>query len=212
VTDSNGGKKRPNANYKLSKSDNAPVSQEELNFYYNREHRLAKAPKNVQDLYKEKKPNRFGFLGILVADPPRRILLATILLMCAVIWLFSLLGYVDTSYNFDGNLVKISAIDYEGAVIVVVNKTVKNKNVYTGAVDIAVSVPIQTQGGEDKQTENDYTVFYHRLFFSLEKHERYSFAVPFESDKLLLVLQTEKKTLKITVPVDKADTSTEKKD
>jgi len=47
--------------------------------------------------------------------------------------------------------------------------------------------------------END--VFYHRLFFSLEKEEQYSFTVPFDSNELLFVLQTEKKTLKVKISV-----------
>ncbi|WP_461246116.1 hypothetical protein [Treponema sp. R6D11] len=75
-TDSDEGKKRPNANYKLSKPDDAVVPpKDELNFYYNREHRLAKAPKYVQALYEEKKPNRFGFLGVigvLISDTPKK--------------------------------------------------------------------------------------------------------------------------------------------
>jgi len=109
VTEGGDGKKRPNAKYKLSKPDNAPVPpKEELPFYYNREHRLAKAPKDVQDLYKEKKPNRFGFFTVLVADRPRKFLFFSIILICIMIWLLALLDYFDSSYNLDGNKLKIS--------------------------------------------------------------------------------------------------------
>jgi hypothetical protein len=186
-------KKRPNAKYKLSKPDNAPVPQEGLPFYYNREHRLAKAPKDVQDLYKEKKPRRFGFIQVLIADKPRKILFFSIIVICVMIWVLGLLGYFDLSYTLDGNKIKISATAFEGTTIVVLNKSIKDKsrNPYTGAVDIAVSVPVQT--------ENDIPAFYHKIFFSLEKQEQYSFAVPFESNELLMVLQTEKNTLKLKI-------------
>jgi len=193
-----GGKQRPNAKYKLSRPDNAKVRQEELNFYYSRENRLAKAPKHVQELYKEKKQSRFGFLGVLIADRPRKILFFSIILLCAMIWVFSFLGYFDFSYNLDGNIINVSASVYEGATVVVIKKTVKSKDAYTGAVDMAVSVPVL-------QPEDDFPVFYHRLFFSLDKEERYSFAVPFESPELLIALQTEKNSLNLKVsakPID----------
>jgi len=191
------GKQRPNAKYKLSKPDDAKVPEGGLPFYYNREHRLAKAPKDVQDLYKEKKPNRFGLITVLIADRPRKILFFSIIVICAMIWMLGLLGYFDSSYTLDGNKLKISASAFEGTTIVVINKTIKNKNynknknAYTGAVDVAVSVPVQT--------ENNSPVFYHKIFFSLEKEEQYRFAVPFESDELLMVLQTEKNTLKVKI-------------
>ncbi|GBU29092.1 hypothetical protein R84B8_02656 [Treponema sp. R8-4-B8] len=194
------GKQRPNAKYKLSKPDNAEVPKEGLTFYYNRERRLAKAPKDVQDLYKEKKSSPFGFFTVLVADKPRKILFFSIIVICVMIWLLGLLGYFDSSYTLDGNKLKISASLFEGTTIVVINKTVKNKNPYTGAVDVAVSVPISVQGGVPVQTDkNNYPVFYHKIFFSLEKEEQYSLAVPFESQELLMVLQTEKYSLKIKI-------------
>ena len=207
MTDSENGKKRPNANYKLSKPDNAAVPpQDELNFYYNREHRLAKAPKDVQDLYKEKKSMRFGFLGILVADPPRKIMFFTIILMCLLIWLLSFLGFITSPFNLDGNLVSISASFYEDTTIVVINKKLKGMNAYTGAVDIAISVPLSAaQEDAAAQDENNLPVFYHRIFFSLDKEEHYTVVVPFESPELLIVLQTEKKSIKVKAPVKSID-------
>jgi len=202
VTD--GGKQRPNAKYKLSKPDNAEAPEEGLNFYYNREHRLAKAPKYVQDLYKEKTPTRFGFFGVLVADKPRKMLFFSIIIICAMIWLLAFLGYFGTSYALDGNKINISGTFFEGTTIIVINKTLKNKNAYTGAVDAAVSVPVSLQDDAAK-IENNFPVFYHRLFFSLEKEEQYRFTVPFESPELLIVLQTEKKSLKLKLPVKSID-------
>jgi len=210
VSDNSDGRQRPNAKYKLSKPDDAEVPKEGLPFYYNREHRLAKAPKDVQDLYKEKKPNRFGIFTVLVADRPRKILFFSIIVICVMIWVLGLLGYFDSAYTIDGNKLKISASAFEGTTIVTVNKTTVNnkfKNPYTGSVDIAVSVPITVQGNIPVQTdENNNPVFYHKIFFSLEKEERYSFAVPFESNELLMVLQTEKNTLKLKINTEEVHT------
>jgi hypothetical protein len=207
-TDSDDGKQRPNANYKLSKPDDAVVPENELVFYYNREHRLSKAPKQVQELYEEKKPNRYGwlgFVGVLVGDTPRKIMFFTIILMCILIWLFSFLGFISSPHNLDGNLVNISASFYENTTIVVINKKLRGWSAYTGAVDMAVSVPLPEQDESGGQNESAVPIFYHRIFFSQEKQERYSFAVPFESEELLIVLQTEKNSIKLKVPVKSID-------
>jgi len=205
VSDSDNGVKRPNAKYKLSKPDNAVVNEEDLVFYYNREQRLSKAPQHVRDLYKEKKPNRLGFLGVLVGDRSRKMLFFTIILLCALIWLFSFLGFLDSPYNLDGNLVKVSASVYENTTIVVINKRNKSMGAYTGAVEAAISVPAPSQEGAGEQTEFNAPVFYHKIFFTNEKEERYSIAVPFESPELLIVLATEKKSIKLKAPVKSVD-------
>jgi hypothetical protein len=71
-----------------------------------------------------------------------------------------------------------------------------NRRPYTGAVDIAVSPALKT-GQEQGFGQED--IFLHKVFFSLEPQEFYRFSVPFDSDKLALVFQTEKKSLGITV-------------
>ena len=183
--------KRPNAKYKLSNENAGKVNGEEkLNFYYSRERRLKKAPQAVRDLYDESKKNRSGFLKVLVADKPRAMVFFTILIMAAVIILLSLSNKTSSSYFLDGNKLEIKGIKYEGMVIMAISKARKNtETAYSGAVDIAVSPAVQ-EGDE-------LSVFYHRIFFSLENEEDYRFTVPFDSAELLIVLQTEKKTLKI---------------
>jgi len=180
---------RPNEKYKLSRNnDSFNPEEEKLTFHYNREHRLAKAPQEVKDLYaKQKKVNRFNLLQPLVADKPRATLFISILVLCAVIFMLSLLGYFDKSYSLDGNKIEISGTAFEGTAIVVLRKTIKSKTAYSGAVDIAVSVPVQR--------DEDMPLYYHRVFFTLAHEEEYRFAVPFDSPELLIVLQTEKSTL-----------------
>ena len=82
-------RKRPNAAYALSKKNTA---DDELSFYYSRERRLAKAPKQVRELYTGK-PLRFSLLRPLIGSRPRAMLFFSILVLCAAILLLSYLGY-----------------------------------------------------------------------------------------------------------------------
>jgi hypothetical protein len=181
---------RPNEKYKLSKGDSlVDPKEEELVFYYNREHRLAKAPHSVRNLYTAQKRPRFNLLRPLVADKPRAILFFTILIICAVIIVFSLLGYFDSSYTLEENKIEISGTVFEGTTIVDLRKTVKKGEAYSGAVDILVSAEVQS----DEETP----LFYHRVFFTMAPEEEYRFVVPFDSPELLMMVQTEKSALKI---------------
>jgi hypothetical protein len=199
-------KPRPNANYNLSKPDSAnSVREEELTFYYSREHRLSKASQNVKDLYAEKKnAGRFNLLGPLIADKPRATLFLSIILICVAMFVLSIVNKLGSSYSLEGNKIEISGTRFEGAVLVVLTKTIKKTvgrtagrtsgQVYTGPVDIAVSYPVNS-GAEI--SDEDYPVFYHRIFFSLAPVERYRFAVPFDTQEQIIILQTEKNTLQI---------------
>ena len=196
MTDNVDGPRRPNANYKLSKPDTEnSIEEEKLTFYYNRERRLAKAPQSVRDLYTQKRQYRFSLLRPLVADKPRAILFFTILIICAVIFLLSILGYFDNSYLLDGNKIEIVGTGYEETTIVVLKKTFKKglSSPYSGAVDIAVS-PVEIN-------EEEFPIFHHRVFFSLEPEEEYHFVVPFDLPELLMVLQTEKSTLQMKLKI-----------
>ena len=188
--------RRPNQNYNLSR-DSCEAPPEGLTFYYNRERRLANAPESVQNLYKEQKRTRFGLFSVLVADRPRRFLFMMIVLLCAVILVLSLSGYLDTSYTLGGNKLEINGTLFEGSTIILLKKKAEKSNAYSGAVDIAVSVPMLLQDDVSAPLEEDYPVFYHRVFFSMDKEETYRFAVPFDQGELLMVLQSEKKTLQL---------------
>jgi hypothetical protein len=113
--------------------------------------------------------------------------------MCVVILIFSATGLFNKTYSLEGNKLDIKGTGYEGTAIIVIRKTVNKSQAYTGAVDIAVSPMVQAE---------EYPVFYHRIFFTLEPNEEYRFVVPFDSPQIAMVLQTEKNSLKITVKVD----------
>ena len=199
----NGGlpenKQRPNAKYNLSHPDKPvePGEQENITFHYSRERRLTKAPQAVRDFYTEPKQTRFNLFRPLVADKPRAMLFATIIILCVIILIFSNIGLSDTSYVMDGCKIEITGTRFEGATILILKKTVRtgiaaiNSTPYSGAIDIAVS-PV-TDG------DKEFPVFYHRVFFTLDSTEVYRFAVPFDSPDLLLVLQSEKSSLQFKI-------------
>ena len=192
------GKKRPNANYRLSKENTNP---EEITYHYNRERRLEKAPQAVRDLYKERPKQRFGLLGPLISTKPRLMMFGTIVVFCIIILLISFLGLVGNTYNFDGNHLTVQAINFEGTIIITLKKTVRKdifarlSKPYNGAVNIAVSPVLKTDEVMGMQD-----IFYNRIFFTAEPEELYRFSVPFDpSESLLLVFESEKKTLNVKV-------------
>jgi hypothetical protein len=182
---------RPNAKYKLSRGESGkdPYGEDRLVFHYNRERRLEKAPQAVRDMYTDNPKMRPGLLRSLTGDRPRASLFFVIVILCVLIFALSMFGKLDSSYSLGGHKIEIAGTRYEGTTIVVLRKTVKKNEAqpYSGAVEIAIS-PLLS--GEQK-IEEEFPVFYHRVFFSLEAAEEYRFVVPFDTPDLLAILQTE---------------------
>jgi hypothetical protein len=189
--------KRPNAKYKLS---HEKIQEPEIVYHYNRERRLEKAPQSVRDLYKVKPRRRPGFLNSFIDTKPKTMLFGTIIVICLMIFVLSKFGMTGDSRELDGNIISIQAKKYNGTVIIEVKKTPgKDKNsvnAYTGAVNIAVFPPAKTGIEQDQQPTD---IFYHRIFFTNEQEEHYSFTVPFDQSELSLIFQTEKKTVNLTI-------------
>ena len=199
MSDSSEEKKRPNANYRLSKENANP---EEITYYYNRKRRLEKAPQSVRDLYNEEPPRRFNLIGPLINTRPKAMMFFSIVIACLLIVAISFLNLASDTYDFDGNRLTVQAIMYEGTTIVAVKKTVKKdvlarlSKPYRGAVNIAAAPSIRSGSDQIMQPQD---IFYHRIFFSAESTENYRFALPFDAGELLIVFQSEKKTLNVKI-------------
>jgi hypothetical protein len=195
---------RPNAQYRLS---GKRADGEDITFHYSRERRLEKAPQAVRDLYREEAPPRFNLLRPLIGTRPRAMMFGSIVFICMAILILSIFGYPGNTYSLAGNALSVQARKYEGALVVTLKKTVKKGGLfsdggaYTGAVDVAVS-PALRAGAPQGETGEALPVFFHRLFFSLENTEEYRFSVPFDSDELVMVLQTEKNTLNLKIKLE----------
>jgi hypothetical protein len=197
--------KRPNAHYKLS---NENASTDGIVYHYSRERRLEKAPQAVQDLYKAEPQHRFNLIKPLVRTRPLAMMFATVVVASLLVLVVSVLGLASNSYDLDGNQISVQAVRYEGAIIMIVKKTVKKSGLgrfsslapaYSGAVDIAVQPLIKSASVREPPPAG---IFYHKIFFTLENEESYRFTFPFDSGELALVLATEKKTISLTVKAE----------
>jgi len=191
-------KPRPNAGYKLSRDN-----QDGITWHYNREHRLANAPQLVQDMYRERKPQRPGIKSFL-SSKPGAVTFISIILICIMAFITSFVFSKGNTHSLDGNRLAIQAEKYEGMVLVTLEKKSEGfqsrvRPAYIGAVDITVLPVSQTDTGQPDQPAN---MFNHTIMFTRESPKHFAFTVPFESDELVLVLKTGKKTLGITVKVE----------
>jgi hypothetical protein len=187
------GRRRPNAKYPLTEKKPGP---EELVFYYSRERRLSGAPPPVKALYAETPKKKFGFFRSLTATRPLAMLFISILFLCAAIVIISIVNAAG-AYTLGGNRVTVDAVQFRGETMVVMTKTVTDtENAYTGLVDIGAAPALAKGSGAE-----NYPVFTHRIFFSLNAEEEYRFSLPFEAEKLLMVLQGEQHTARFTISV-----------
>jgi hypothetical protein len=181
------GRKRPNANYPLTEKS-FPKDEGPL-FYYSREQRLAKAPPKVRALYEEAPKKKFGFFRVLTATRPLSMLFASIMLLCALLFIISFFNnnLSGPRYILSGNRLAVTAVRFQDETIVVMVKTAQDeKDAYTGPVNIAVS-PAAPAGSDPAE----YPVFTRHIFFSLDSPEEYRFSLPLAADKLVMVLQGE---------------------
>jgi hypothetical protein len=192
--DKNSGRRRPNAKYPLSEKK---PGDEELVFYYSRERRLSAASPPVKALYVETPKKRFGFFRSLTATRPLAMLFTSILFLCAAIVIISIVNPAGTAYTLGGNRITVEAVEFGGETMVALTKTVTDtENAYTGLVDIGAAPALSGENAGE-----DYPVFTHRIFFSLNAKEEYRFSLPFEAAKLLILLQGEQDTVRFTIKV-----------
>ncbi|GHV63512.1 hypothetical protein AGMMS49587_13780 [Spirochaetia bacterium] len=112
---------RPNAGYPLTENNN---SEEEMVFYYSREHRLQRAPKSVRDLYRETAPVKFNLLRPLISTKPKAVMFVSVLIL-AVMSIFTSVWYHagdSADKNLGGNRISAVALRHEGTTIIVLKK------------------------------------------------------------------------------------------
>jgi len=193
--------KRPNANYRLSRTNENP-KPEDIVHRYDRERRLEKAPQSVRDLYlqTEARPRRGLFRG---AGGRTQIFTMIAILLVSVFALVStILGRDGQTHLLDGNRISVQAIRYESMVIMALRKTEggprppfsfgPRRAAYTGPV----GVEIRPSPGESG------SVFFHRIDFTGESPEFFRFTVPFDAPELLVVLEAGNSSASATVVVE----------
>jgi hypothetical protein len=144
-------------------------------FYYSRERRLSKAPPSVRALYEDQGKGKFSLVRPLISSKPNAILFGTMAALILITLVMSFSGLAGGT-DYAGSRITLSALRYEGAVLVVLKKTVSRPEAYTGPLAITVSPLSGTPA------------YPHRVVFSSRKTEEFRFSVPFDERELLVEL------------------------
>ncbi|MDR3146148.1 MAG: hypothetical protein LBU21_07710 [Treponema sp.] len=155
---------RPNAGIPLSEASD---DGEGPAFYYSRSRRLARASADVRALYEEQEKPKFNLLRPLLSTKPNAILFGTLVALVLITLALNISNRWTGARDYYGNRVSLSAVRYEGTVVLTLTKT-RQDGAYTGPVDIVVS-PLEGEGQE----------YPHRISFSSRSPEEFSFSIPF---------------------------------
>lgn len=166
-------------------ADETKITESDLIFYYSRAHRLEKAPQSVRDLYKPITKRRFGFFLSLVDTKAKAMMLIAIVAMCLIVLANTYL-LPDRDPLILGNSITADAMRYENSTFIVVKKEIKDKKAWTGIAEI-----ITTSSDGKTQLLNQ------KVVFTDNKEEEFRFALPFEVNDLLLVIQTGDKAISL---------------
>ncbi|GHU81776.1 hypothetical protein FACS189468_5010 [Spirochaetia bacterium] len=163
-----------------------PAPEKPVEFYYSREHRLARASPAVRALNEGALAMKPGLFRSLTSTKPMAFLFVSVITLCVAMILLSRYVRSDNDLVLGGNTLKASAISAGGASYVTIKKTFADQGEpYTGAVDLAVS-PKETP--EDPKAP---PIDVRRIYFTLEGEEIFRFSVPFTGDELILLFQAE---------------------
>jgi hypothetical protein len=185
----------------------------DLVFHYSREHRLARAPQSVRDLYDASPASKLGVVKALTGGTRSGIfLLVTIVVVCLFLAVLSRGLRESGGTKLGGNALTISALKFPSRVAegltdgggsgvfasvdavtyIAVTKKAGSGKVYTGPVDIAVSI-------YQKEGASEMPIATHKVFFTLEPEEDFRFSVPFGGQELLMVFRAEEELVTLRV-------------
>ena len=166
---------RPNEGEALSEERRG---EEGPQFYYSRERRLSRAPASVRALYSDQGKPGFSLLRPLISSRPNAILFGTVAALILITLVVSFSG-MGGGKLYRGNRISLSAGRYDGAVLVVLKKTIAGKEAYTGPLSLTVA-PSAGAGVSEPP------LYPHRVLFSSRKTEEFRFSVPFDEPELLI--------------------------
>jgi hypothetical protein len=178
-------------------SDQPKTLDRDLVFYYSRARRLERASPAVRELNDMTPGKRPTLLRSLTATKAHTMLFISIVIISVVALAVSMFTPGNDT-TLGGNAVAFSAFRYQGSTILIIKKTVKKeKDLYTGAVDVAVS-----KAAAPKEPAGDMPIAAQRIFFTLAPQEEYRIAVPFEADELIILLGVEEKYAKLRIKTE----------
>ncbi|NLJ10588.1 MAG: hypothetical protein GX438_09660 [Treponema sp.] len=171
------------------------IGNEDVTFYYSRERRLSKAPERVQRLHSGAFGRRPGLFRSLVATKSMAFLFLAILMLSATAMVMSFLLQNDSNQNILGNSFTLKAFRFQGATYVAIQKQACSKDAYTGPLEVALSPYLK------ESPKDHYPIQVQQLTISLKPTEEFRFSVPFEAEKLVVLLKCKDDMVKFTIPV-----------
>lgn len=171
------------------------IGNEEITFYYSRSRRLSNASERVQMLHSGAFSKRHGLFRSLVATRSMAFLFLAILMLSATALVMSYLINNDSNKSLLGNDFTVEAFRFQGSTYVALKKIAQSKNAFTGSLKVALSPYLKTpQSGT-------FPTHIQTLILSLKQYEEFRFSVPFESERLVLLLKCKDELLRFTISV-----------
>lgn len=181
----------------MSDKDNRQFDEKDIVFHYSRERRLAGASETVRKLNEENKKHSFNLLRPLISTKPLAFLFVSIVVLSAILYLFSFFFGGKREIVLGGNTITVSAFTFEGKTYLTLKKNIQNKNnFYTGTIDLAVS---PNDNETEEQSPEEIEIYTARIFFTSETEEEFKMAIPFEAEKLLILVQSEREIQRLNV-------------
>ncbi len=173
--------------------------EENLHFYYNREERIAKAPKNVQDYYAGKgaQPVK-GLFRSLFSNKGNRFMFGTVAILAAFVWIYSFMQKREGIQIADTK-VEVSAFSYADEIFasVKLNKLEDDSEFKDKVLPVSVKF---------SAIENNSAICDEKELFGEYKGEEVFFRTKFSNYdiiKIQVTLFVGNENKEITVPVEK---------
>ena len=165
-------------------------------YYYSRERRLDKASDAVRDM--DTPPVQQGFIKTMFMGKNR----SSFFLMIIILLVFVVLYFgnrstsgSESTFMFGGNKITLTVQNEDLPVFTILKNNPPDVYAYTGAIDISI-YPVQAD-------ENPNAKYSHRIFFTLDSVQAYSFVLPFDSTDFIVILESENETAARTVKKSK---------
>ena len=175
-----------------------PDIDRDIVYYYSREHRLSRASSAVRAL-NEGNPGRLGISKAFFGAKGNVPVFIAIVLFTAFGFASRIMGREEVrGVKLGGNTLALTIVQVEGTLLLgIVKNAPKSGELYTGAVDIAVSpVMPKSQEGEEREAPQ---VFSHRIVLKAVESEVFHVSLPFDGNDFFVILKTdtEQKVLRL---------------
>ncbi|MDR2468397.1 MAG: hypothetical protein LBD22_05500 [Spirochaetaceae bacterium] len=167
-------------------------NEHELQFYYNRDARLAKASERVRALYDGQPKRKIAFFSSLTDTKPKAAMFISIVVMCLMILFISNMTSGGNDGNLAGNTISAHVMRYNGASFIVLKKQRLRADAWADIVDISMARP----DAEKSKLSSK------QIVFTTAETEEFRWTLPFETPRLIFFLSAGNDTQRLAVTSD----------